>query len=144
MRTSGKLAERRCRFIVATHLAATGVIDLGDGADQGQHLTARSWGRAGQEQGQFPPFARGHKGVERAGVAGLQAFKEPGDRRFQRRGRRMQAGSADTIAARLVFLDLLERDADRGGQVDLADPSDLALEPDARADVPIDGVGADL
>jgi len=53
----------------------------------------------------------------------------------------MQAGSADTIVSRLVFLDLLERDADRGGQIDLVNPGDLALEPDTRADMQVDRVG---
>ncbi len=85
-----------------------------------------------------PPFGSGRL----LAVHGLgQAVVEIADRHFQRLGQLPQAGGRDAVGAALVFLDLLEADADRDGQLLLGQAQQAAAAAQALAQVKVDVVG---
>ena len=77
-----------------------------------------------------------------AGGALLDALVKVRDFDAQGLGDLVQVAGADPVGAVLVFLDLLEGDADRLSQLRLAEPQAHPSRPDPRADVPVDGIGS--
>ena len=60
----------------------------------------------------------------------VQAFEEVGDRDFQDLGQMIEPGCPDAVGAALVFLDLLEGDAELFAQLLLAQIQKLTPKPD--------------
>jgi hypothetical protein len=74
-------------------------------------------------------------------VVARRILEEEGDRHAENRRDVLQAACADTVRALLVFLDLLERDAERLAQLLLAHAEHGPAQPDSAADVDIYRIG---
>jgi hypothetical protein len=70
-------------------------------------------------------------------VLAIHVFEEETGRHAKSVGDLMQAASADPVGALLVFLDLLERDAERRGELLLAHANQESPHADAAADLPV-------
>ena len=86
--------------------------------------------------------ARQHDGQRLLGAAdGLEAFEEIGDVDLKQVRHLEEAAGADAVLAALVFLDLLEADAERLAELGLAHSARFARHADALGDMVVVSIG---
>src|SRR5690242_12307587 len=89
-----------------------------------------------------PGFGDARDGGARNSHRSGRALEEPRRCGVERLRDQVQAGGADAVGAVLVFLHLLETDAEGAAELVLAQPEQIAAQAYARADMDVDRSGA--